>query len=844
MGCSSSIHVAPLTAAAQTAQQGATKPQPVTPDSRVLRGQAYYAAGKVAEALKEFNVVIATWPTYARAYLERGNVRLDQQDYMLAIGDYTQALQLQANLLQAYMMRCHAQMALREYAEAMQDAREAERLDPENAQVKALKAQVRKAQANVIGAGGGGGGAPGSAAVGGAGGGGDDEDAFAGLDTPKSTPSPSVRKLCMVCMDSERECRLRPCMHAALCVACAEGLMARGYGCPICSSKIDQVERGSFMRTFTVEEAQGIVASARVVAPLASPGKSPLGRRFQPGTAPVGSSLDNIVEGDEEGHLSADAAIEAAAAALAAAAAATGEVEMERLDRRRMSSGSAASSSGRATTPPVALDPHPLAGRLTSSARAARRGSGSIGGNLPELEEMGQDAIETGPPPPLPGQVVSFGGGEEATANRRQLVSGGGEAAAVAALLLDSGASQRGRSDDSSRSSGDGGGDGGDAATVTTVASSSRMDTMGQVMDYNIDSPVDDPDGVADAGPVALTAVASAFLANSLADWIEEHGGDSPSRSTAASPHAARTALPPVDEAADVTAAEGMEEAGEGCQSHFFGFAAASATASATTSGPGSASVSVNTGSLIGHTTAAEIEPETTESQDGVPSPPAGSEASAGGGTSVMEATGPVAGPVTESRCSRPASATVAASRGTLEARVSSHGSPQEHRRLQAPQEHPQRPHQWSARSLAAQGTAKAAGGGAAAAVAVPAMASSSHRALGGAYASCGAAAAAARPFTRQHTASRGRQDRAVVVAMAPSLTAAPRQQPRQRSGRRGGKLSAGGGGGGGGGRMGGGVDLHARAGPRSQGSQGHTGSGSDVMALTNVVLLPGLVPQ
>ncbi len=41
---------------------------------------------------------------------------------------------------------------------------------------------------------------------GGAGGGGpgSEEDAFAGVDTPKSTPSPSVRKLCMVCMDVER----------------------------------------------------------------------------------------------------------------------------------------------------------------------------------------------------------------------------------------------------------------------------------------------------------------------------------------------------------------------------------------------------------------------------------------------------------------------------------------------------------------------------------------------------------------------------------------------------------------------------------------------------------------
>ncbi|GIL74778.1 hypothetical protein Vretimale_2401 [Volvox reticuliferus] len=829
MGCSSSIHTAPASAAAQAAQQGITKPQPVTPDSRVLRGQAYYAAGKVAEALKEFNAIIATWPTYARAYLERGNVRLDQRDYTLAIGDYTLALQLQGNLLQAYMMRCHAQMALRQYAEAMQDAREAERLDPENAQVKALKAQVRKAQVNVVGAGGGAGGAPGSVA----GGGGDEEDAFAGLDTPKSTPSPSVRKLCMVCMDLERECRLRPCMHAALCVACAEGLMARGYGCPICSSKIDQVERGSFMRTFTVEEAQGIVASARVVAPLASPGKSPLGRRFQPGTVPVGSSLDNIVEGDEEGHTSADAAIEAAAAALAAAAVTAGEeVQVERLERRRISSGSAASSSGRPTTPPVVLDPHPLAGRTTSSARAVRRGSGSIGGNLSAVEGSGQDANEAGPPPPLPGEVVSYGEREESTASWRQSVGGGGEAVTLAASVLDSEALQRGRSGISRTSSGvsDGGegasgGDGGDAATVTTVASSSRMDTMGQVADYNIDSAVYDVDGVADATPTALTAVASTFLANSLADWIEEHGGDSPSRSTAAgSPHAARSALPPVDEVADGTAVEETKEAVEGRHSQFSGFASATAAAEAT------AAADIESSSR--QSTPLEIEPETTEPRQGSPRSRACSEAAAGGRTFVTEATAPAAGPVMESSCSRPASAaTVAAS---LEARVSYHGPPPQHRRPQVSHEHPQRPHPWSARLLAAQGVAEAAGGGAAAA----ATAASSHRALGGAYASCGAAAAAARPFTRQHTAGRGRCGRVVAVALAPSLTAAlSPQQPRQRSSRRGVELSAGGGRG-----IGGGIDLHVRAGPRSQGS-GNIGSGSGVMALMDVVLLPGVVP-
>lgn len=56
----------------------------------------------------------------------------------------------------------------------------------DNAQVKALKAEVKKAQQAAEGP-------PGEA-----------DDAFAGFDTPKSQGSPAVRKLCMVCMDTER----------------------------------------------------------------------------------------------------------------------------------------------------------------------------------------------------------------------------------------------------------------------------------------------------------------------------------------------------------------------------------------------------------------------------------------------------------------------------------------------------------------------------------------------------------------------------------------------------------------------------------------------------------------
>lgn len=318
------------------------KAQPITPDSRVLRGQAYFAQGKVQEALKEYNATISKWPKYPRAYLERGNVRLSQKQYETAVVDYDAALKLQPNLVQAFMMRSSARLEMKQYLEALADIKEAERLDPDNAHVKVLKIQVRKAQQVAAGV------ALNVERADGA-----DPDAFASFDTPKSTPSPSIRKVCMVCMDSERECRLRPCMHASLCVECAESLRARSYGCPICNAKIEAVEQGQFMRTFTVEDAQGVVLGARAGS-NSSPGKSPLGRTARYGaTGQPSATLHNIVEeGDDMTTATSDAASTAGHTPLAADAA-------------------TARTSGTFTDPP---SPH----RVESSASLAAQLPGSV----------------------------------------------------------------------------------------------------------------------------------------------------------------------------------------------------------------------------------------------------------------------------------------------------------------------------------------------------------------------------------------------------------------------------------------------------------------------------------
>lgn len=60
-------------------------------------------------------------------------------------------------------------------------------------------------------------------------------------------------KVCMVCMEERRSSRLHPCMHAALCMDCAQALRERGKPCPICGKGIETVEAGEFMRTFAAE---------------------------------------------------------------------------------------------------------------------------------------------------------------------------------------------------------------------------------------------------------------------------------------------------------------------------------------------------------------------------------------------------------------------------------------------------------------------------------------------------------------------------------------------------------------------------------------------------------------
>ena len=51
-------------------------------------------------------------------------------------------------------------------------------------------------------------------------------------------------KLCVVCLDQEKRCMLRPCKHLCVCDDCAAMLMSDSHpACPVCRTRVEDVER-------------------------------------------------------------------------------------------------------------------------------------------------------------------------------------------------------------------------------------------------------------------------------------------------------------------------------------------------------------------------------------------------------------------------------------------------------------------------------------------------------------------------------------------------------------------------------------------------------------------------
>ncbi|KAG1660742.1 hypothetical protein FOA52_010616 [Chlamydomonas sp. UWO 241] len=281
MGCSASALGGPEPVT--TGGRGYASPEPL-----ILRAQALVQQGKLDAAQAELDSALARWPGCARAHAERGRLFAERRQLEPALADFTAALKLQPDLLMALVGRARTWLQLGQLEDAARDYAQAAAIDPESGQLRSLKTDIRRAVGGrprfELHSGGGGGSARGARSgkdvallevrcprgsfgddacdhththththsFGDDASEHDDDDPFAGLDTPMATRN--LNKVCMVCMDKPRGTRLRPCLHSALCVECANSLLSRHYSCPICSTRITAVEAGQFANTFASED--------------------------------------------------------------------------------------------------------------------------------------------------------------------------------------------------------------------------------------------------------------------------------------------------------------------------------------------------------------------------------------------------------------------------------------------------------------------------------------------------------------------------------------------------------------------------------------------------------------
>ncbi|MBD2183766.1 serine protease [Planktothrix sp. FACHB-1355] len=88
------------------------------------KGAVEAAQGNKEEAVKSFNEAIERDPSRANAFLQRGNIRFDQEDWQGAIADYDRAITLNPDYTNAYYNRAAARWNQRDKEGALADFNE------------------------------------------------------------------------------------------------------------------------------------------------------------------------------------------------------------------------------------------------------------------------------------------------------------------------------------------------------------------------------------------------------------------------------------------------------------------------------------------------------------------------------------------------------------------------------------------------------------------------------------------------------------------------------------------------------------------------------------------------
>jgi tetratricopeptide (TPR) repeat protein len=115
------------------------------------RGNAYHALNKNDAAIKDFSDAIALNPRHKNikyVYNNRGWVWQNKKDYQKAVKDYYAALAIDAAFAPAYFGRASAYYKLGNLPRALEDAKEAHRLEPETKKYDDLVFELRSKMKN------------------------------------------------------------------------------------------------------------------------------------------------------------------------------------------------------------------------------------------------------------------------------------------------------------------------------------------------------------------------------------------------------------------------------------------------------------------------------------------------------------------------------------------------------------------------------------------------------------------------------------------------------------------------------------------------------------------------
>jgi hypothetical protein len=101
-----------------------------TAASHYNKGIDLQSAGNNDAAILEYNQAIALDGKYKQAYVNRGQLYIDKQQYDLAVADYTEAITLDSTYAIAYNGRGAAYLYLKQYKQAVADFTQALKYDP------------------------------------------------------------------------------------------------------------------------------------------------------------------------------------------------------------------------------------------------------------------------------------------------------------------------------------------------------------------------------------------------------------------------------------------------------------------------------------------------------------------------------------------------------------------------------------------------------------------------------------------------------------------------------------------------------------------------------------------